>query len=172
MDAATKKDDACELIDYAIESMSGQHITFDRILDFLRPFPQAIRDEFTSRPHLWFNMPALTKVHRTLDIAKLAVIELERRSATYQRNMRHFYEMALPKVYSEFVAGSDAYDELAKRSLWDLHRLVGDTKATIACDKKEVLSDLKRDWRMLGSQEARLYEPLWEVVTGKELMNE
>ncbi|KAL8777929.1 MAG: hypothetical protein Q9213_007642 [Squamulea squamosa] len=172
MDAATKMDDAYELIHYAIESMAAEHITFDRILDFLRPFPEKIEDQFTKRPHLWFNWPALTKVHSVLRIARLAVAEIKRRKAMYRRNMHHFYEIALPKVYAEFAAGSYAYDEVVAKSLWDLHHFVAGTNTNAIRDKKEVLSDLKRDWRMLGSQEARLYEPLWEIVTGKELVNE
>ncbi|KAL8905558.1 MAG: hypothetical protein Q9171_006625 [Xanthocarpia ochracea] len=170
--AASNYEDVLDLIEYARDSMSGEHVTFDRIRDFLKPFPDAIADEFSRRIHLWTDHAAITKAQYTFSTALAAIAEMERRSARYRRNMRQFYELAVPKAYEAFITGSDAYDDVVASSLCELHNFVAATKVTTIGDKKKVLSDIKRDWRMLGGWEAKMWEPLYEIVTGRELLNE
>ncbi len=169
---AINYEDVLDLIEDARDSMSGEHVTFDRIRDFLAPLPKAIEDELSMRSHLWTNVEAITKAQYTFNTAVAAIAEMERRSARYRRNMRQFYELAVPKAYEAFITGSDAYDDVVASSLCELHNFVAATKVTAIGDKKSVLSDIKRDWRMLGGQEAEMWEPLYEIVTGRELLNE
>ncbi|KAL8863196.1 MAG: hypothetical protein Q9178_000571 [Gyalolechia marmorata] len=169
---ATHYEDVLDLIDYARDSMAGEHVTFDRIRDFLKPLPHAIEDESSRRIRVLTNLEAITKAQYIFSTAEAAIAEMEKRSARYRRNMRHFYELAVPKAYEAFITGSDAYDDVVASSLCELHDFVAATKVTAIGDKKSVLSDLKRDWRMLGGPEAKMWEPLYEIVTGRELLNE
>ncbi|KAL8817738.1 MAG: hypothetical protein Q9223_003488 [Gallowayella weberi] len=76
----------------------------------------------------------------------------------YRRNMRRFYEIALMEMYGAIVADHTAYDdddEDVHESLGDLNKLVGDAESPSHRDWREVISELKQAWRMLGWEEAR-----------------
>ncbi|KAL8800526.1 MAG: hypothetical protein Q9182_005126 [Xanthomendoza sp. 2 TL-2023] len=163
---------ALELIDYTCDGMHGQHATFDRVLDFLRTLKEAMAQHFFIRVEWWFDLERLTTAGRAHDIVNLAIIIIENRSGKYRRNLRRFYEVALVEMYGVIVVDPTAYDDEVHDSLGDLNKLVGDAQSPAHRDWTEVISDLKRDWRMLGREEARRWEPLYEAVTGKELRNE
>ncbi|KAI4267475.1 MAG: hypothetical protein L6R38_008245 [Xanthoria sp. 2 TBL-2021] len=168
-----QKEAVLDLIDWAHGSLyvDGELITYDRLVETLKSIPEAIKAEFLNNARLW-GFEGLSTASRAVSVANVAVADTERRSAKYRQNMRHFYEIACPEAYAVFVAGSDEYDEHVAASLQALHDFVDGVQVTAVADKKDVLSDIKRDWRMLGWGEARLWEPLYTLVTGRELVNE
>ncbi|KAL8815039.1 MAG: hypothetical protein Q9223_005794 [Gallowayella weberi] len=165
---------AHELIDYTCESMQGEHATFERVLDFLDTLKEAMQEHFTAHFEWWFDPERLAEAERAHNIVDLAITITEYRSSKYERNMRRFYEVALMKMYGAIVADPTAYDDNddVHESLGDLNWLVGDAESPSHRDWKEVISELKQAWRLLGWEEARRWEPLYEAVTGKELRNE
>ncbi|KAL8838259.1 MAG: hypothetical protein Q9205_007010 [Flavoplaca limonia] len=169
---ATAFMDKDALIDWAVTVLAaeGALLTYDAILTKLEPVPEAIKYEFRRWPQLW-TLGGCIKVSESVHTANLAIADVKRRKAAYRRRMRQLFEIAVPKAYA---AGSD--DGAVKASLSALHEFVAEVKitaviATVA-EERAVLSAIKKDWRMLGWDEARMWEPLYELVTGRELVNE
>lgn len=168
-----QKEAAIDLIDWAHACLyaDGELITYDRLLETLSAVPEAIKAEFRSNLSLW-TAEGIRTAYEAVQVAKVAIADTERRSDKYRQNMRHFYEIACPKAYEEFVARSDKYDESVAASLRELHAFVDGVTVTTIPDRNFVLSAIKREWRALGWGEARVWEPLYELVTGRELVNE
>ncbi|KAL8696114.1 MAG: hypothetical protein Q9224_002965 [Gallowayella concinna] len=152
--------------------MHGEHATFDRVLDFLRTLKDNMKQYFGARVEWWFDLERLVQADRAHKIVDLAITITENRSRKYRRNMRRFYEVALMEMYSAISADPTAYDDDVHECLGHLNKLVGETESPPQSDWRKVVSELKQDWRTLGWQEARRWEPLYETVTGKELRNE
>ncbi|KAL8725369.1 MAG: hypothetical protein Q9166_007385 [cf. Caloplaca sp. 2 TL-2023] len=137
------------LIDYATIAAEDKYegdVTFDRILEFLNPIPDAIKEEMAQRPHLWFTEEAIIRVNDAVKVAKIAIAVTKIDNVTYQINMQQLRRIA--NQQSEYG-----------------------TRATKFSNRKQVLSDIRRAWRKLGGEEARRHVPLYELVTGRELIN-
>ncbi|KAL8668894.1 MAG: hypothetical protein Q9168_006491 [Polycauliona sp. 1 TL-2023] len=133
-----------QLIDDAIADLAiqGEQVTYVGIMDMLEP----------------------------IERANLAILEIERRAKGYHANMRRFFDIALPIANAADVL-SEGYGEVVA-SISALHDFVGGVKTTTARERGDVLADIRREWRMLGWEEARVWEPLYTLVTGRELVNE
>ncbi|KAI4243101.1 MAG: hypothetical protein L6R40_003651 [Gallowayella cf. fulva] len=105
----------------------------------------AIEDVVEETLPLHPNVEAAAKVSH--DIFDIAIDEVENRASKYRRNKQLLRQLAGYEV-------------------------VNNPNETADWDRSQVLSDLRRDWRLLGNQEASCWEDLYELATGKELMNE
>ncbi|KAL8648526.1 MAG: hypothetical protein Q9226_005952 [Calogaya cf. arnoldii] len=173
INTASPEDAVHGLINWAHESLyvDGQAIHYDRLLEVLREVPEAIAAIFHVEDRLWC-LEGIQHTSVAHKLATRAVDRIEARRGRYRRNMRHFYEIALPKAHAAWLAGSEDCDEVVLASLCALHNFVGWVEAPAIREQKDVLSDIKRDWRLLGWDEMRLWAPLYEFVTGRELVNE
>ena len=60
-----------------------------------------------------------------------------------------------------YITGSDDWNKVVRPSLYALHIFVGWVEVEAIREQKDVLSDIKRDWRMLGPIVARYKKPLY-----------
>ncbi|KAL8763271.1 MAG: hypothetical protein Q9184_000911 [Pyrenodesmia sp. 2 TL-2023] len=97
----------------------------------------------------------------------------------YQQDMRRFLLMAVPELLDAYECVDDAAaleaGDLVVLALQSARRLAIETEHVIVedmGDAREVIRRLRRHWRFLGNGTAAPYEPLYELVTGRPLMNE
>lgn len=97
----------------------------------------------------------------------------------YQQDMRRFLLMAVPELLDAYHCVHDAAtlqaDDLIVLALQSARRLAIETEHVIVEDMgnaREVIRRLRRHWRFLGNGTAAPYEPLYELVTGRPLINE
>ncbi|KAL8997330.1 MAG: hypothetical protein Q9169_003364 [Polycauliona sp. 2 TL-2023] len=131
------------LIDQALDTLQGErHITHARILETLEP------------------------MHRN----GLAMARIEVRADIYRRNMRHFSDIAEARARAVPIHADDSARVFA--SLSALQDFVRGVQITTTREQRDVFPDVLREWRFLGWTEARLWEPLYELITGRDLVNE
>ncbi|KAL8921533.1 MAG: hypothetical protein Q9208_005687 [Pyrenodesmia sp. 3 TL-2023] len=97
----------------------------------------------------------------------------------YQQDMRRFLMMAVPELLDAYNCVHDATtleaDDLIVLALQSARRLAIETDHVAVegmGNAREVIRRLRRHWRFLGNGTAAPYEPLYELVTGRPLINE
>ncbi|KAI4178624.1 MAG: hypothetical protein LQ346_007376 [Caloplaca aetnensis] len=101
------------------------------------------------------------------------------RDRQYQQDMRRLLMMAVPELLDAYECVDDAAtlqpDDLVVLALQSARRLAIETDHVIVedlGDARGVIRRLRRHWRWLGNGTAAPYEPLYELVTGRPLINE
>ncbi|KAL8813026.1 MAG: hypothetical protein Q9200_000585 [Gallowayella weberi] len=107
---------------------------------------EAMKEQFTAHVEWWFDPERLATAERAHNIVDLAITITE------------FAAASIDATYAAIVADPTAYDdddEDVHESLRDLNKLVDDAESPSHRDWREVISELKQAWRMLGWEEAR-----------------
>ncbi|KAL8710715.1 MAG: hypothetical protein Q9220_004733 [cf. Caloplaca sp. 1 TL-2023] len=116
---------------------------------------------------------AMADYQDALDIATIAYLHLSDRATDYWNARRLLMCMVKTKIHKDIEKGilpdvgvSESYEDM-----WmELEMLSLAVSGTWS--QKDVLSELKREWRRLGPQEERKYETLYQYLTGHALQNE
>lgn len=106
-----------------------------------------------------------------IDCIETAISDEMEQHYEYLANLRRLYEIALPIVISKAYYYQGAMHQDVHDSLQHLMSEVDWCRVTSIGDKRQVLIDLKRQWRWLGCPTAP-YEPLYECLLNKPLRNE